>query len=156
MTKYAPMDIRRLTDMQAPPFTVNKNFHAARHDMLGEPVTKLISDLRDGRVLPDDLAFAILSVQSCTPRVMKWALGANSTAASCTPRHNRYNLADFPERVRSGAVGRRTGLDRHPRIHFYNLYDAACVSDAPLVYDVDNVPVRARCTRSLAGPPGSK
>lgn len=66
------------------------------------------------------------------------------------------NLVDFFERVRSGVVGRRTGLDRHPRINFYYLYDAACVSDAPLVYDVDNVPVRARCTRSLAGPPGSK
>ena len=47
-------------------------------------------------------------------------------------------------------------VDQRPRIFFYNLYDAACVSDAPLVYDVDNVPVRARCTRSLAGPPGSK
>ena len=47
-------------------------------DVRGEPVTKLISDLRDGRVLPDDLPFAIFKVYPCTFRVMKLAPGVFS------------------------------------------------------------------------------
>ena len=35
-----------------------------------------------------------------------------------TPRYE-LNLVDVLERVRSGAVGRRTGPDRHPCIYFY-------------------------------------